>query len=102
MESLLDLASKWTHHDLTLYADDGTIFTISATTDHATRLAIMGFKEALAWLKRNRLSADLAKTKLITFKPPYANKDLLGRYTWGSHYINPNLGPNQVSTTKSL
>ena len=102
MGSLLDLAFKWTHCDLTLYIDDGAIFTISATTNSATISAIKGFEEALAWLKRNGLSADLAKTKLMTFKPPCANKDLLGGYIWGGCHVNPNSSPNRISTTKSL
>jgi hypothetical protein len=65
--SLLDLASKWTHHDLTLYVDDGAIYAMSATTDSATKSAIQGFEQALDWLKRNGLSADPAKTELMTF-----------------------------------
>jgi hypothetical protein len=38
--SLLDLASWWMHRDLTLYVDDGAIFSISKTTHAATASAI--------------------------------------------------------------
>jgi hypothetical protein len=43
MGSLLDLASKWTHRDLTLYVDDSAIFVISTTTDSTTKSVIKGF-----------------------------------------------------------
>ncbi len=47
---LLNLASTWVHHDLTLYVDDGTIFVTSATTSAATNSAITGYEIALKWL----------------------------------------------------
>jgi hypothetical protein len=100
--SLLDLASTWTHRDLTLYVDDGAIFAVSATTDSATKSVIKGFEEALTWLKRNRLSADLVKTELMTFQPPHTNWDLVGGHIWGGRYTDLTLRPNRISTTKSL
>jgi len=50
MALLLNLASTWVHHDLTLYVDDGTIFVTSATTSAATNSAITGYEIALKWL----------------------------------------------------
>src|SRR5216683_7829164 len=67
--SLLELAETWKHWDLTLYVDDGAILAISATAATATefKLAIASNEISLKWLSDNGLSADPAKTKLMTF-----------------------------------
>jgi hypothetical protein len=41
------------------------------------------FHEVLAWLYRNGLDADPAKTELMTFKKRTANRDLMGDTTLG-------------------
>jgi len=92
--SLLDLASRWMHHDLTLYLDDGAIFSVSKTTAAATASAIQGLEQALDWLSCNGLSADPAKTELMVFTPRRSNPDLVGGHIYGATY-----GNNQRVTT---
>jgi hypothetical protein len=92
--SLLDLASRWTHRDLTLYVDDGAIFSVSKTTATATASAIQGLEQALGWLSRNGLSADPAKTELMVFTPRRSNPNLVGGHIYGATY-----GNNQRVTT---
>jgi len=92
--SLLDLASRWTHRDLTLYVDDGAIFSVSKTTTAAAASAIPGLEQALGWLSCNGLSADPAKTELMVFTPRRANPDLVGGHIYGATY-----GDNQRVTT---
>jgi hypothetical protein len=45
--SLLDLAAQWTHHDLMLYINDSTIFTMFRTTKAAMESMVQGFEQAL-------------------------------------------------------
>jgi hypothetical protein len=92
--SLLDLASWWTHRDLTLYVDDGAIFSVSKTTTATTASTIQGLEQALAWLSRNGLSADPAKTELMVFMPRRSNPNLIGGHIHGATY-----GNNQRVTT---
>ncbi len=58
--SLLDLAGRWIHCDLTLYIDNGAIYAVSTTTSATTTSAIAGFEAILIWLCNNGLSANLA------------------------------------------
>jgi hypothetical protein len=97
--SLLDLASRWTHRDLTLYVDDGAIFSISKTTHATTASAIQGLEQALTWLTWNGLSADPVKTELMVFTPHRSNPNLTGGHIHGTKY-----GHNQrvTSVTMSL
>jgi hypothetical protein len=76
--SLLDLASRWTHHNLTLYGDDGAIFSVSKTTTAPTASAVQGFEQTLDWLTWNGIMADPAKTELMVFTPRRSNPDLIG------------------------
>jgi hypothetical protein len=92
--SLLDLASRWTHCDLTLYVDDGAIFSVSKTTAAATTSAIQGLEQVLGWLSRNGLSANPAKMELMVFTPPRSNPNLVGGHIHGATYRN-----NQCVTT---
>ncbi len=66
---LLDLASSWHYHDLTLYVNDGAIYVVSATKQAATKAALEGYKVVTTWLHMNGLEADPAKTELMTFTP---------------------------------
>ena len=97
MASLLDLISQWTHHDLTLYVDDGTIFSISKTTMAATASAVQGFEQTLSWLTHNDLAADPTKTELIIFTPHRSNPDLTEGHIHGVTY-----GNNQCITTITI
>jgi hypothetical protein len=86
--SLLDLASWWMHRNLTLYIDDGTIFSVSKTTAAATASTVQGLEQALGWLTRNSLSADPAKTELMVFTPPRSNPNLVGGHIHSVTYSN--------------
>lgn len=92
--SLLDLASWWTHRDLTLYVDDGAIFSVSKTTTATTASTIQGLEQALGWLSRNSLSADPVKMELMVFMPHRSNPDLIGGHIHSATY-----GHNQRVTT---
>ncbi len=83
--SLLEWTSLWRHCNLTLYVNDGAIYTTSATTAAATQSAIEGFKLTLTWLNDNSLSADLAKTELMVFNPSW-QPHLTGGSIQGAHY----------------
>jgi hypothetical protein len=61
-----------------MYVDDGAIYAVSATTQATVASALTGYEEVLRWLVNNGLSADLAKTELITFTKSCANTDLTG------------------------
>ena len=82
------------HRDLTLYVDDGAIFSVSKTTAAATASAIQGLEQALNWLSRNGLSANPAKTELMVFTPRRSNPNLVGGHVYGATY-----GDNQRVTT---
>jgi hypothetical protein len=60
------------------------------------------FYEVLAWLYRNGLDADPAKTELMTFKKRTANRDLVGDTTLGLRYVDPVHGPSNITATNSL
>jgi len=85
MASLLDLASCWRHHDLTLYVDNGAIFATSTTALTATQSTIISFKLALHWLANNGLSANPAKMELMVFQP-CQHPNLTGGHIYSGHY----------------
>jgi len=82
------------HRDLTLYVDNGAIFSVSKTTNAATASAIQGLEQALTWLTRNGLSANPAKIELMVFTPCRSNPNLVGGHIHGATY-----GHNQRITT---
>jgi len=81
--NLLNITKQWEHSDLTMYINDRAIYTTSHMMNMATAKACNHFYEVLAWLYRNSLDTDLAKTKLIMFKKWSANRNLLGNTTQG-------------------
>jgi hypothetical protein len=92
--SLLELSLQWTHHNLTLYIDDGAIFSVSKTTMAATASAVQGLEQTLNWLTHNGLAANPSKMELMVFTPCRSNPDLMGGHIHGITY-----GNNQRITT---
>jgi len=88
------------HHNLTIYVNNGTIFTTSTTIATATHSTIQGFKEVLWWLHTNGLSADLAKSKLMIFLKSQ-QPDLTGGKIWGAQYAD-NMQLHNITTIISL
>jgi hypothetical protein len=66
--NLLNTFKHWEHSDLTMYIDDSAIYVTSQMMNVVANKACDHFHEVLAWLYQNGLDADLAKTKLMTFK----------------------------------
>ena len=58
----------WRHRSLSLYVDDGSIFSTGPTYRTAIRAAAAGLEDILGWLMRNGLRADPDKTELMIFK----------------------------------
>jgi hypothetical protein len=102
MASLLDMTTRWSHKDLTMYVDDGAIYAVSATTQAAVTSALMGYEEVLCWLAANRLSTDPGKTELITFMKPHANTDLIGGQIWGGCYADSQAKCLNIMTATSI
>ena len=92
--SLLDLALQWKHCNLTLYVDDGAIFSVSKTTTIATASTIQGLEQTLRWLTCNGLAANPSKTELMVFTPCRSNPNLVGGHVHRVTYSN-----NQCITT---
>ena len=86
--NLLNTIKRWKHSDLTMYINDGAIYTTFHMINTAAMKARDHFHKVLEWLYQNSLDADLAKTKLMTFKKQSANQNLLGNMTQGLRYIN--------------
>jgi len=76
--SLLETAKQWRHANLSLYVDDGAIYTISATLKAATESARSKYEAVLTWLHKNGLQTNAAKTKLMTFTRKHANPKFIG------------------------
>ncbi len=47
---LLASTQHWVHWDLTMYVNDGAIYTVSATANTATLSAVQGLEATLQWL----------------------------------------------------
>ncbi len=99
---LLNLTASWTHCDLTMYVDDGTIYATSATANAAAKSAVLGLEQALAWLHRNGLTVDPDKTELITFTQQPHNPNLIGRNTLGVRYTDPIWGAQRVTKSPQV
>jgi retron-type reverse transcriptase len=76
--SLLDTAKSWQHTDLSLYADNGAIYTVSATLKATTESARTKYEAVLTWLHENGLQTNAAKTELMTFTCNCANPKFIG------------------------
>jgi len=100
--NLLNASKQWEHSNLTMYVDDGAIYATSRTMNAAVTKARDRFHEVLAWLYRNGLDTDLAKTELMTFKKRTANRDLVGDTTLGLRYTDPVYSPSNITATNSL
>jgi hypothetical protein len=100
--SLLDIAKTWRHADLSLYVNDGAIYTVSATLKATTESAQSKYETVLTWLHDNGLQTDAAKTELITFTPKCTNPKFVGPPIYGARYTLPIGDTYHVSTVKSL
>jgi len=100
--SLLDVAKTWRHANLSLYVDDGAIYTVSATLKAATESARTKYETILTWLHDNGLQTDAAKTELMTFTPKHANPKFVGPPIHSARYTLPTGNAYHVSTVKSL
>ena len=100
--SLLALATTWTHSDLSLYVDDGAIYTVSVTTSTAMTRTCTLYQDVLKWLHKNGLQADSAKTELMVFRPSRSNPNLSGGNIHGARYTDPSTGTNRITTVTSL
>jgi hypothetical protein len=85
-----------------MYIDDGAIYATSATTIAAAESAVKGYNEVLNWLKDNGLEADLAKTKLMTFKQSRSNPNLIGGHVHGARYVDPAHSRNKITMVKHV
>jgi hypothetical protein len=56
--SLLEASKQWTHCDLSMYVNNGAIYTVSATTTAAAAQVHKYYEEVLKWLDNNGLQAD--------------------------------------------
>ena len=75
--SLLEMAKQWDHSDLSLYIDDGAIYSVSNTLIAATERTMKYHGEVLTWLQDNGLAINPSKSELITFTKKHANQDLM-------------------------
>src|SRR5487761_1253759 len=65
---LLHQSSTWDKSDLSLYVDDGSIFTSNVTFQSVTDEAVQRFHEVLSWLRDFGLLADMDKTEIMYFR----------------------------------
>jgi hypothetical protein len=100
--SLLESTKSWQHADLSLYVDDSTIYTVSATLKAATKSARTKYETILTWLHENGLQTDTAKTELMTFTRNRANPKFVSPPVHGARYTLPTGNTYQVSTVKTL
>jgi hypothetical protein len=92
---LLREAETWTNQDLTLYVDDGAIYTSGATYKAASDNLTTACSAVLTWLDRHGLRSMLTSTKLRSSgrKSPH-----LGSPTVITHFSSP--GSNTKSATR--
>jgi hypothetical protein len=98
--NLLEITSTWALRDLTMYVNDGAIYTTSATVRGATDSATEGYSQVLWWLYRNGLTANPEKCKFMTFTHSCANPNLIGQLVTALQYTNPILGTQTVKVAK--
>jgi hypothetical protein len=99
---LLETVKSWWYADLSLYIDDGAIYTVSATLKAATESARIKYEAVLTWLHKNGLQTDAAKTELMTFTHNRANPKFVGPPIHGTRYTLPTGDSYHVSTIKTL
>ena len=100
--SLLDIAKSWQHANLSLYIDDGAIYTISTTLKATTESACTKYEAVLTWLHKNGLQTDTAKTKLMTFTCKHANPKFISLPIHSARYTLLTSDTYHISTVKSL
>jgi hypothetical protein len=100
--TLLEHTKAWSHHDLTLYVDDGAIYATSATIKSAVDAARDGFIECLEWLSCNGLAINATKLELMVFSPDRAKQDLIGSTNIGLQYDDPTTGRHRLRAQPSL
>jgi hypothetical protein len=96
--SLLKAAKQWDHSDLSLYVDDGAIYSVSKMLKAATEKAVCYHGEVLTWLEENSLSIDPSKSELMTFIKNRANQNLTGLPVLGVRYMIGN-NPARITNT---
>jgi hypothetical protein len=99
---LLDTAKSWQHANLSLYVNDGAIYTVFATLKAATESARTKYETVLTWLHENGLQTDATKTELMTFTRKRANPKFVGPPIHGARYTLLTGDTYHVSTVKSL
>jgi hypothetical protein len=92
----------WTHSNLSLYVNDGAIYTVSVTTSTAVTRTCTLYQDVLKWLHENGLQADSAKTELMVFRPSCSNLNLSGGNICGARYTDLSTGTNCITTVTSL
>jgi len=98
--ALLQSATHWQHSDLSLYVNDGAIYTMSVTEKAAATKAATKYEEVLRWLHWNGLQADPAKTELMTFLKKKSTR--AGGCIEGTQYTDPMTGPQHITATNTL
>ena len=98
--NLLEITSTWTLRDLTMYVDDGAIYTMSATIKGASDSAAEGYSQVLQWLYRNGLTTDPEKCEFMTFIHSCANLNLVGHLVPELSYTDLALRIQTVKATK--
>jgi Reverse transcriptase (RNA-dependent DNA polymerase) len=98
---LLQEAMGWEEANLSLYIDNGAIFTSGPTFNSTTAKAAKAGSAVFLWLRCFGLSADAKKTEVMFFTPPCTPVSLFG--TWPSHITFMNRpDPIWVKFTNSL
>ena len=95
---LLTLSTSWTHTSLSLYVDDGTIVSVSATPYSAAHNVQSRLEETLRWLNTNGLTADYEKTELMIFSPPRYR----GPKVTGISYLDPSDVRHRTNATTRI
>jgi Reverse transcriptase (RNA-dependent DNA polymerase) len=71
---LLWEAMGWEEADLSLYVDNGAIFTSGPTFNSAATKAAKAGAAVFSWLRSFGLAADTNKTEVMFFEPPHSHK----------------------------
>ena len=95
---LLTMSATWTHSSLSLYVDDGAIFSVSATPYSAAQNAQSKLEDTLRWLHVNSLTANYDKTELMIFSPPRYR----GPMATGISYLDPSDIRHHVKATTRI
>jgi hypothetical protein len=98
--NLLEMTSKWSLRDLTMYVDDGAVYATSATIKGAMDSVTEGYTQVLGWLYWNGLTADPDKCELMTFTHSRTDPRKTGQPVLRLDYTDPIHGPQHVNVSK--